>query len=417
MSLALDIAKVPVSTAIKAARTITTQLYDRIIGLGIGVGLRNENLQDELCKKVKELEALLHNVTVTANSTSHKLALERLEQDLYKCLKACDHIERRASGFRKFWSDLRESNELQELDSLLEHSLQNLITVFHSTGNTDSSQRDLETVVQNPQTGFCQSKSTSRLPGPNRNTPERVEKPSVKENSPGVLRASWKSVAGARYYELEYNQQSDYIIVRQSLNHSKCLLDSTKITFPSKLGYGIRVRGIGNGGSGEWSERAVGKFTVLPSPPRKILEIHVKPSTGITLVVEKSPEEEGVKPVTHYVVNYHKVGEERSTEKVCAINELEPVTLQGKDAYRINLVWNIDATSMPVYYCVKISLRNADGDSQPYQEEFRTDTRIPSGEQVELKLLYVPSCIIAITILLHSASCARKVECMSLCIL
>ena len=362
----LGTAKEKVSTPIKSAQTITTQLYDRIVGLGL-----NENLEDELCMKIEQLEDILQKVTVTANNTSDELTLKRLEHDLNKCLRACDQIEKRPS-FSKFWSVTSDSKELQELDSLLTHSLQNLVSAFHSTGSTAGR--------QNQQAGFCQLDSV--------NTPERVEKPSVEEDSPGVLRASWKSVAGARHYELEYDQQKRaYFKVKQTLHRTKCLLDSRKIPFPSKLGYEIRVRGINaGGGPGEWSEFAVGKFTVLPSPPRKLLAIHVKPPTGITLVVEKAPEEEGVKPVTNYVVNYHKVGEERSTEKICAINELEAVTLQGKDAYMINLDCNIDATSMPVYHCVKISLRNVDGDSLPYQEDFRTD-RIPSGEQVELKLV------------------------------
>ena len=382
---AVKINATQISTAINALKAVvplTIKLHQRIVGL-----LINERLQDQLCRqRVQLLQDALQSLATTASNINDSSMLQKIiqiENNLNKCLSACDRIEQQPY-FVKFTSN---SSDVEELSSLLSDSLQ--IIPIHlaeaNYSNTVAIKRTLEqveAVARNPQAGIYPLDGEHA----DRNMPERIEKPLVEEKKPGVLQVSWKSVADARYYELEYDQHKCPLKVEQTSSmRTKYLLD---IEYASKFSYDIRVRGVYNGGPGEWSEYTVGKFTVLPSQPH-LLALHINSSTSVTLVVGKAPEELGVKPVTDYVVMWHNHEEIESSwiERVFAVSELEALTLSGRDAYKINLDWNTDATSVPMYQ-VKISLRNADGDSLPYKEDVRTD-KIQPGEPVELEVVIV----------------------------
>lgn len=58
--------------------------------------------------------------------------------------------------------------------------------------------------------------------------------------------------------------------------------------------------------------------------------------------MEKPAEEEEVKLVTHFVVEYYKAQEAEWTKRVFNIRELEALTLQGRCALKINLDWCVD---------------------------------------------------------------------------
>ena len=92
--------------------------------------------------------------------------------------------------------------------------------------------------------------------------------------------------------------------------------------------------------------------------------------------MEKPPEEKGVIPVTHYVVEYHRVGESEHGTQEFAIEDLD-LEEKGKNVYKIDLKWNIDTTPMPTYH-VKISLKNTDGVSKVYQDDIITGDISPS---------------------------------------
>ena len=177
-----------------------------------------------------------------------------------------------------------------------------------------------------------------------------------------MLHACWRSVADVECYEVEYDQQNGKYF---TVNSTNCSLHKAHVHFPSKFHYDIRVRGVNKkGGPGEWSKSTVDKFTILPQQPRKPLAIHANSSTSVTMVVEKPAEEEEVKPVTHFVVEYYKDEETEWTKKDFAISELETLTLQERCALKINLDWCVDTAHT---YCVRISLRNEDGESLPSQ--------------------------------------------------
>ena len=142
------------------------------------------------------------------------------------------------------------------------------------------------------------------------------------------------------------------------------------------------MRGVNGCGPGEWSETTVGMFTVLPEQPNKPIAVYVNSATSITLVVKKPREREGAKPVTHFVVEYHTENNRRMTEKVFSIDSLEMETINGMDAFKINL--NCGAAST---YFVQISHRNQDGDSLSCEDTIRVDT-IPPGEPVGLTVVH-----------------------------
>ena len=384
---------IAIDITLETVRFAIAQIHDRIVALGL-----NGKLKDELCRKAKQLEGILQKIYTTAHDTNDKSilqAIEDVDQDLKKCSTACDRIEKKKK-LNKFWSAVTDSNELKELDSLFVHSLQVLntqLTASNYSTNADR-QRDLRHLIRNPQDGFYPLDSTCIYSS----VPEIVRNVSVKEDSPGVLRVSWTGIASARKYEVEYDQQNKeyhtFEARQYHVNRHKCLLDSTKISFPNKISYSIRIRGVNGKGPGEWSKCTVGKFTILPSRPRKPLAIHAKSSNCVTLVMEKPPEEKGVKPVTHYVVEYHRVGESEHGTQEFALDLEE----KGKNVYKIDLKWNIDTTLMPTYH-VKISLKNTDGVSKVYQDDIITGD-IPPSEPVEPAdsdpVVYTNTCTIII---------------------
>ena len=370
-------------------RFAIAQIHDRIVALGL-----YGKLKDELCRKAKQLEGILQKIYTTAHDTNDKSilqAIEDVDQDLKKCSTACDRIEKKKK-LNKFWSAVTDSNELKELDSLFVHSLQVLntqLTASNYSTNADR-QRDLRHLIRNPQDGFYPLDSTCIYSS----VPEIVRNVSVKEDSPGVLRVSWTGVASVRKYELEYDQQNGvyqtFNVKQYHVNRHKCLLDSTKISFPNKISYSIRIRGVNGKGPGEWSKCTVGKFTILPSRPRKPLAIHAKSSNCVTLIMEKPPEEKGAKPVTHYVVEYHRLDESEHCKQEFAIEDLD---LEEK-GYKIDLKWNIDTTPMPMYH-VKISLKNTDGVSKVYQDDIITGDISPSKPVINPDpVVYTNTCTI-----------------------
>ena len=366
-----------VSAAIQGPVSLIKALHDRIDGLKL-----NEKLRNTLCRRVQELQfSIIQKAQTIATDISDECTsqiLDSIEQDLNKCLAACARMEKQPF-LGKFLNVTSDSNEVKELESLLNHSLQiatALLTVSNYSAR-ESNSRYHEKVARNPQAGFYPiSEGTCSKPG-------QVEKPLVKEDSPGVLHVCWRSVEDVEYYEVEYDQQNGIAVKAES---TKCLFYKAHIWFPSKFDYDIRVRGVNEkGGPGEWSESTVGKFTILPQQPRKPLAIHANSSNSITLAVEKPAEEEEVKPVTHFVVEYNKDEETERTKKVFAISELEPLTLHGRCALKINLDWCVDTAHT---YCAKVSLRNEDGQSLPsHQHRCKTD-QIPPGEPVGLTVVY-----------------------------
>ena len=199
------------------------------------------------------------------------------------------------------------------------------------------------------------------------NEPEKLEKPTVIEEKPGVLYVGWNKIL-ADNYELEYDRQNRKHLKVKS---TECKLDSSQVCFPNNISYKIRVRGVNGRGPGEWSETTVGTFTVLPEQPQKPIAVYINSSTSITLVVKKPGEREGAKPVTHFVVEYHTENNRTMTKKGFSIDNLEMVQINGMDAFKIDL--NCDAAST---YFVQISHRNKDGDSLPCEDTIQVD-RIP----------------------------------------
>ena len=158
-----------------------------------------------------------------------------------------------------------------------------------------------------------------------------------------------------------------------------------QLHFPSKKFYNIRVRGVNGCGPGEWSESAVGKFTILPEQPQKPLAVHVNSSAGIALVMEMPLKREGAKPVTQFVVEYHTDADTKCIKEVYPINNLKTLTLEGKEAVQINL--NDMFFNTALTYHVLISHRNEDGDSLPCVDCIETD-RITPDAPVGLEVAY-----------------------------
>ena len=123
MAKALIVSKGPgigIDITVETVKFAIAQVRDRIVALGL-----NDKLQDELFRKVKQLEGILQNIDTTAHDTNDKPMLQGIKevnQDLKKCLTACDRIEQKKQ-LKKFWSAIEDSKELKELDSLLVHSL------------------------------------------------------------------------------------------------------------------------------------------------------------------------------------------------------------------------------------------------------------------------------------------------------
>ena len=284
-----------------------------------------------------------------------KPALEKLKKNLNNCLEVCDQIEKQS----------RTGNVIQRVQELA------------STTNTGMQVdlRPIETAAHNPNSGLYQLQ-----PYAVQNTPEKVEMPIVQESKPGVLRVKWNQIE-ADYYELQYDRQTGYIY---KVSSTECLLDSMQLHFPSKNFYSIRVRGVNGRGPGEWSESAVGSLTSLPEQPQEPLAVHVNSHNNVSLIVEKPTEREDLKPVTHFVVEYHTPIDTEWTKQVFLVNKLDGLLFNGRSAVIINLEWYVDSAST---YHVQISHRNEDGDSLPRECTIKTD-KIPPGEPEELSVVF-----------------------------
>lgn len=335
----------------------------------------NEKQQSELCKHACSLQKILEKVQENAVDTSDELtmlSLEKAQQSLATCLDKCQEIEKQSS-LTKLWIAWRDTKEVEEVKSQLDDSTSNMNTcllssIYETLAAVQAGLRQ----VQNPLVGIHQIDSTVQ------NGPEKVEKPDVTENKPGVLSVRWKPVTAANYYEIQYNQQPGQLVRVES---TECLLDSGQLFFPSKLNYNIRVRGINGHGPGEWSKCTPGEFTILPDKPRKPLAVHVNSPNSITLVLEKPSENNHAKPVTHFVVNYHT---NEDTEWTNTIFPVDSKALEGEEKIKVNLNWNFE--TVRTYY-IQIRHRNEDGDSIPYEDCIDTN-RIPPGEPVGLSVVY-----------------------------
>lgn len=186
----MDPLTVSAGTVISSSLGIARQVRDRIGSLSL-----DEKLRKELCMKVNQVEGILRKIETIAHDTSDELMIKvvrETQQDLDKCLTACKRIEQQ----RILIKLLNDSNEeVLELKILLAHSLRILntcLTASNYSANADSHRylRHLENVLRNPQAGFYQ------LDSKDLSVPETVREVIVKEKSPGVLRISWKGVAG-----------------------------------------------------------------------------------------------------------------------------------------------------------------------------------------------------------------------------
>ena len=359
---------------VHGALHIAKNLYQRYASLQ-----PNERQRDEICSKVTELQGILQSATETAVDTRDdhtNQTLWNLHQKLRKCLEICEEVEKRSLR-AKFQNAPDDVKRVQELSRLLDESI-STATLYFSVSNyttlpaIQQSMRHVDGLVRNPQSGIYQLNSVCQ------NEPEKVEKPTVKEDKPGVLHVCWKKIS-VDYYELEYDRQNGK---RLRVNSTGCKLDSTQVCFPDNIGYKIRVRGVNGCGPGEWSETTVGTFTVLPEQPHKPIAVYVNSATSITLVVKKPVGREGAKPVTHFVVEYYTENNRQITQKVFCVDDLEMEPINGMDAFKIDLNCGTAST-----YFVQISHRNEDGDSLPCEDTIRVDT-IPPGEPVGLTVVH-----------------------------
>ena len=363
-----------VQGAIHIITNIARNFYQRYASLQT-----NERQRDEICSKVTELEEILQSATETAVDTRDdhtKQALWNIEQKFNRCLQICEEIEKRS--FRaKFQNAPDDARRVQDLSRLLDESIK-IATLHFTVANYNTLPaiqqhlRHVDGLVRNPESGVYQTDSACQ------NEPEKVKKPTVKEDKPGVLHVCWKKIS-ADYYELEYDRQNGKCLKVESTEYK---LDSSQVCFPNNISYKIRVRGVNKCGPGDWSETTVGTFTVLPKQPHKPIAVYVNSSTSITLVVKKPGDREGAKPVTHFVVEYHIENNRGMTKNVFPIDNRQMVQINGMDAFKINL--NCGAAST---YFVQISHRNQDGDSLPCEDTIRVD-KIPPGEPVGLTVVH-----------------------------
>ena len=360
--------------AVRGVLQIVNNLYQRCASLK-----PNEKQRDDICRKVTTLQKILQRAMETAVDTRDALtkqSLSYLQQKLTKCVEICGEIERRSLA-AKFWNAPDDVKRVQELSHLLDESIfiatfYFTVSIYNALPAIQQRMRHVEELVRYPQAGVYPLDSECQ------NKPEKVEKPTVKEVKPGVLDVCWRKIS-ADYYELEYDRQN-----RSSLpfDSNNCELDSAQVKFPNEISYKIRVRGVNGRGPGEWSETAVGMFTVLPEQPHKPIAVYVNSATSITLVVKKPVGREGAKPVTLFVVEYHTENNREMTRRIFPVDNLEMVRINGMDTFKINL--NCDTASI---YFVQISHSNKDGDSLPCEDTIIVD-RIPPGEPVGLTVVH-----------------------------
>ena len=330
---------------------------------------RNRSQLNQFYSTVKVFQEILQETEKSFAGTGDNYArqfLEKIKKNLDKCQEVCDQIESQSLA-GKF---PRSSQQVEELDLLLKNSIHmtNTYLSAYSTG-MKADLRHLRAVVHNMQAGMCQLQVHAT-----HTEPKKVKKLIVEELRPGLLRVSWKETTAVDYYEVQYDRQTGHSIEESS---TQCLLDSMQFHFPSEKFYNIRVRGVNGCGPGEWSESAVGKFTILPKQPQKPLAVHVNSSTSITLIMEEPVEREGAKPVTRFVVEYHTDEDKRCLKKVVPVNNLKVLTLKGKKAVKIKFKDRRINTALT--YHVLISHRNEDGDSLPCMECIEPPPDVPEG--------------------------------------
>ena len=315
---------------------------------------------------VKVLQEMLQETEKSVVGTGDNYAKQLLEKNLDKCQKVCDQIE--SAGI--FQSS---SQQVEELDLLLRNSIHITNTyLFATSAGMKADLRHLRAVVHNLQAGMRPVRRGALT------VPKKVTKLIVEELKPGTLHVSWKKTMAVDYYEVQYDRQTEHSI---KVSSTQCLLDSMQLHFPSEKFYNIRVRGVNGCGPGEWSESAVGTFTILPEQPLKPLTVHVNSPTSFALVMEKPLERDGAKPVTHFVVEYHTDADKTCTKKVIPIKKLKVLTFEGKEAVKINL--NDRGVNTSPTYHVLISHRNKDGDSLPRVECIETVIpHVPMGLKV-----------------------------------
>ena len=284
------IAKVVLSTVLGLAlKTVLEQAIKRYSN-------RNRNQLNQFYSDVKVFEEILQETEKSVVGTGDNYArqfLKKIKKNLDECQKVCDQIENQSSA-GTFPSC---SYQVEELDLLFRNSVHITNTYLSaSSAGMKTDLKHLRVVVHNLQAGTCQLHTETLTES------KKVTKLIVKELKPGILHVSWKKTTETDYYELQYDRQTGHSI---KVTTTQCLLDSMQLHFPSEKFYNIRVRGVNGCGPGEWSESAVGKFTILPEQPQKPLAVHANSSTSIALVMEKPLERDGAKPVTHFVVEYH----------------------------------------------------------------------------------------------------------------
>ena len=344
---------------------------------------RKQSQLNQFYSDVTVFEEILQDTEKSAARTGNNYArqfLEKIKKNLNKCQKLCDQIESQSlAGI--FPSS---SHQVEELDLLLRNSIH--ITNTYLSASSAGMKADLRHLRAVVQAGTCQLQVRHEA----LTEPKKVTNLTVEELKPGILCVSWKETTETDYYEVQYDRQTGHSI-KVSLN--QCLLDSMQIHFPSDKFYNICVRGVNGCGPGEWSESVLGTFTIFPEQPQKPLAVHVNSFAGITLVMEKPVERDGVKPVSHFVVEYHTDKDKTCTKKAFSIKKLEAVTLKGKKAVKINL--NDGLVNTALTYHVLISHRNEDGDSLPCVDCIETD-RIFPDVPVGLKVTYRNSHVILI---------------------
>ena len=340
---------------------------------------RKRNQLNQFYSDVKVFQEILQETEKSVVGTGDNYARQLLEKNLNKCQKVCNQIE--SQSIAGIFS--RSSQQVEELDLLLRNTIHITNTYLSaSSAGMKADVRHLRAVVHNLQAGMCQLQVHEAL-----TEPKKVTKLIIEELKPGILHVSWKKTTETDYYEVQYDRQIGHSI---KVSSTQCLLDSMQLHFPSEKSYNIRVRGVNGCGPGEWSESAVGKFTILPERPQKPLTVHVNSSTSITLIMEKPVEGEGVKPVTHFVVEYHTDADKRCLKKVFPINNLKVLTLKRKNAVEIKL--NDRRINTALTYHVMISHRNEDGDSLPCVDRIEPPPNVPVG----LKVAFQKSCGILI---------------------
>ena len=332
---------------------------------------RKRSQLNQFYRDVKVFQEILQETEKSVIGTGDNYARKLLEKNFDKCQKVCNQIESQSLA----GTFPRSSQQVEELDLLLRNSMHMTNTYLSaSSAGMKADLKHLRAVVNNLQAGMCQLQVRREA----LTEPKKVKKLIVKELKPGILHVSWKETTEADYYEVQYDRQTGHNI---KVSSTQCLLDSMQLHFLSEKFYNIRVRGVNGCGPGEWSESAVGKFTILPKQPRKPLAVHVNSSTSIALVMEKPLERDGAKPVTHFVIEYHTDEDKTCTKKVFPINKLEALTFEGKEAVKINL--NDRHVNTALTYHVLISHRNEDGDSLPCEDCIETATPdAPEGLKV-----------------------------------